>query len=1408
MIKKEDEVKENENSQAEVGVSWTEDQQKAIYTRDRNILVAAAAGSGKTAVLVERIIKIVTDETRPTDIDKLLVVTFTNAAASEMRERIAAAISKELHNNPQSKLLQRQLTLLNKSSITTIHSFCLEVIRNNFHVVDLDPNFRIADATEAVLLKQEALEELFEDRYISLNENQGSEEENSIETLGDTPNLSSIVNQGDTPSPLNQKETSSFINLVEAYSNNKEDLGLQGIVLSLYNFAMSSTNPAKWLIDSAEAFNIKDGYSFSDTPWAKVLMEDVNIELLGIEKVMNKALKIIENNEAITLYYEVFKSDLALIADLISAANNCFENLATAFEILAFVKLTTIKACKDKEKQKQVQEIRNKVKKQLQELQEQMMNASSESSLEDIKELYPLMKELSGLVIDLQDKYREKKKERSIIDFNDFEHYCLDILMEKNEDGEVVIDDDGKPEPSAVAIGLRNKYEEILIDEYQDSNMVQETLLNIISREKIGDPNVFMVGDVKQSIYRFRQARPELFLEKYNRYSKDEGAKTRKITLYKNFRSREVVINAVNYIFKQIMCKNIGDLDYTDEEALNLGAHFDELEGDGIVGGPVEIHLIEKEIKDPGEDNAENDEESGGQGRTNETQDEQQDEGQGKTNDEETPTNIEIEARIVAKRIKELMSHNDSDGNEIEAFKVYDKNIKEYRDVQYKDIVILLRATSAWAPPFLEQLNLENIPVYADTGTGYFSTIEIQIIMSLLQIIDNSRQDIPMLAVLRSPIGGFTSEELVDIRIGQREMTFYEAMVNFSGINESKNEDKEADLVDKVAANGDKHSDSVDEKVELVDKDNTTYEKSANEKDSTKDKLIKFLEKLDHFREINTYMPIDEFIWHLYTETGYYGYIGAMPGGSQRQANLKVLFQRARQYEETSYKGLFNFINFINKLKISSGDMGSAKTLGENEDVVRIMSIHKSKGLEFPVVFLSGMGKNFNLMDINKSILFHHDLGYGPDYVDSIRRISYPTVLKQALKKTIKIESLAEEMRVLYVALTRAKEKLIITGSMRNIEKNLSRMSSSLDENSEKLGEYEILKGKSYLDWIIPAVIRHVDGKPLRERIEIEDNTGNLIDHPASFSVRFWNRENVKKIEPMDEELIESAEERLSKLYKKTKHDKSIDNEDIDNKLNDNNVRDDVIRDIIIKDRVIKEIEKRLGYVYKYEASTKMPTVLTVTELKRKFNVEITEGESSNMYAPRLINKPKFLDEAKGLTPAERGTAMHSVVQRLDLSKVATLSEIEIQTGILVEKMLISKEEAKGIRSDKLIKLFKTELGQRMIKAFKLNLLKREVPFHMEINSTDIDKSLDVQIYADEKIILQGIIDCYFEEDGQIILVDYKTDLVKNGGAGLLVDQYRSQLDYYKKAIQVTLEKQVKESYLYLFSIDEAVEVK
>ncbi|MCB2290006.1 helicase-exonuclease AddAB subunit AddA [Clostridium sp. CS001] len=1334
--------KESEASKEQKQVTWTEDQQQAILTRDCNLLVAAAAGSGKTAVLVERIIKIVTDEQRPTDIDKLLVVTFTNASASEMRERIGEAISRELHKNPQSKLLQRQLTLLNKSSITTIHSFCLEVIRSNFHIVDLDPNFRIADQTEGVLLKQEALEELFEERYASII----IEEDRSIT---EDKNLEEESPEKFT-SFKNLKADSRFLNLVEAYSNNKEDLALQSIVLSLYNFAMSATNPTEWLRQKAEDFNIKEGYSFQDTSWAQVLMGDIKIELLGIEKVMIKALKIIEANEAIVLYTEVFKADLAIISDLISAASNSFENLAITFEVLSFSKLTTIKACKDKEKQKQVQEIRNKVKKQLQELQQQVIRANSGTALEDIKQLYPLMVELSQLVIDLQEKYKAKKKERSIIDFNDFEHYCLDILMQKDEQGEVILDDQGKPEPSSVAVQLRNKYEEILIDEYQDSNMVQETLLNIISREKIGAPNVFMVGDVKQSIYRFRQAKPELFLSKYNSYSKVQGDQNRKITLYKNFRSREQVIDAVNYIFKQIMCKNIGELDYTDEEALNLGANFQVKEPgeQGTIGGAVELHLIEKEIQDVTEENKGSSEEA--------ENPEELEEYQSKDQEDESPTNIQLEARIVAKRIKELMYRDSKD-----AFKVYDKNIKAYRFVDYKDIVILLRATSNWAPSFLEELKLEGIPVYADTGTGYFATIEIQIIMSLLQIIDNPRQDIPMLSVLRSPIGGFTAEELVDIRIGQREISFYEAMVNISTIEVVA----EARVSTEVKI-------EIEEKVEVE-------EKEQNQK--VVKKLSKFLEKLNHWRELCKHMPIDEFIWHLYTDTGYYGYIGAMPAGTQRQANLRVLFQRARQYAETSYKGLFNFINFINKLKVSSGDMGSAKTLGENENVVRIMSIHKSKGLEFPVVFLSGAGKNFNLMDINKSILFHHELGYGPDYVDPVRRISYPTILKEALKKKIKIESLSEEMRVLYVAFTRAKEKLIITGAMKNIERNLNRMSSSLEEANEKLGEYEILKAKSYLDWIVPTIIRHSDGKPLRELIEIEDNNVNILNHPANFEVRFWNRDHIVKANSAkeEEEIAASTAEKLKELQK---------NEAVC--------------------EFAGEIEKRLGFKYKYEKSTKMPTVLTVTELKRKFNIELEEGTSNNMYMPKLISKPKFLEEAKGLTPAEKGTAMHSVVQRLDLTKVATVSEINAQIDILIEKRLISSEEGKSVRREKLIKLYQTPLGQRMVKAFEANLLKREVPFHMEISSTDIDKSLKEDIYGEEKIMLQGIIDCYFEENGEIILVDYKTDSVKNGEVNSIIEKYKSQLDYYAKALKATLGKQVKESYLYLFSSDEAVEVK
>lgn len=1234
-------------------VKWTLDQQLAIDTHGCNLLVAAAAGSGKTAVLVERIIKMITHPTKPIDIDRLLVVTFTNAAASEMKERIAKAISEELKKHPKSRQLQRQLTLLNKASITTMHSFCLEVIRNNFHYIDIDPSFRIGDDTETILLKGETLEQMFEEAY---------EDDNcSIE----------------------------FLKLMECYSNNKDDLTLQNLVLDLYKFAMSSPYPKELLNQMAEDFNVDANYEFGESKWAEILMEDIRIELEGLYKAMAKAYNIIRNTEGLEPYEENFLDEVHMIQDLISACKGSWDNLYDEFGKISFKRLKACKKCENKDTQEKVKEIRNKAKKSIEDLKKQTVTYGSHETTLDLIELYPIMRELSNLVIEFMDRYAKAKRERGIIDFNDFEHFCLQILTEKNENGEVI--------PGKAALKLRDKYEEILVDEYQDSNDVQEAIVNAIAKkDKVNgrNNNVFMVGDVKQSIYRFRQAKPEIFLNKYNSYPFEKGETERKITLFKNFRSRKEILDAVNFIFKQIMSVNVGELEYDEKEALNLGADYVECaDENALVGGKIELHILEKNtsLNEEGDLNSQGEE-------------------------EEVPSNIQMEARMVVQRINEFV--NPKNG---EVFKVFDKEIKEYRKVEYKDIVILLRSTSKWAPVFMEELKENAIPAYADTGSGYFETLEIKTMLSLLQIIDNPRQDIPLIAVLRSPIASFTPEELIDIRLKDKDAEFYDVL-----------------------------------KIMTKEEENSKLQR----------KCSAFLARLNVWRDKAIHMSIDEFIWYIYTDTGYYGYVGAMDGGVQRQANLRILFQRARQYEQTSYKGLFNFINFINKLRISSGDMGSAKILGENENVVRIMSIHKSKGLEFPVVILSALGKGFNMQDLNQKVLFHGELGYGPDFVDINKRITYNTVLKQALKKKIKMESLSEEMRILYVALTRAKEKLIMTGAIKDIEKYAQKWSYGIDSDDEKLPEYQMLKAKNYLDWICPVIMRHKNAEKLREAAGIEEYmVSNLIEDDSKWDISLYKKsEIINGIE--GKKVLEELEE----VYNIEEHSKYY-----------------------------EEIKRRLEWEYDYIEASKLPTLFTVTELKRMKDAELYEDYSQKMYAPKLVKKPTFLEKNRKLTGAEKGTAVHAVMQKLDYKEELSEEQIKTQMDDMVRKELITPEQRACVDIHKIINFFNSNIGKRMLNAEKVY---REIPFHIQLKAIEIYNDLPKGKYHNEYIMLQGIIDCYFEEEDGVVLVDYKTDYIKDGELEKAKEKYKVQLEYYKRAIEEITGKKVKEKYLYLFYND------
>ena len=1241
---------------------WTNEQLQAIETRRCNLLVAAAAGSGKTAVLVERIIRIITGEENPVDIDKLLVVTFTSAAASEMRERIAAAISKALEKNPNSKNLQRQLTLLGRANITTMHSFCLDVIKNYFYTIDLDPSFRIGDETEATLMKNEIIEELFEEYY--------------------------------------EEDNEEFKELIEAYSGSKDDEKLKEMILSLYRFSMSGPWPEQWLMEKAEAFNISTLEELDKSEWVKVLKESLRVELNGFLNMYKKAIEIINDTDGLEPYLDAFNSDYDNLLRAYESLDSGLNDIYIALNSISFIKLKTVKKnqVSDENAQNSVKSIRDSVKKKIKSLIESTFEFTPQEALDGIIGVYPFMKTLATITLEFSKRFDEKKREKNILDFNDLEHLCLKILIDKDENNNIV--------PSKVAEHFMEFFDEVLVDEYQDSNNVQETIIDLVSRRRYEEANVFMVGDVKQSIYRFRQAKPELFLDKYNRYSLEDGSKDRKIQLYKNFRSRQEVIEGVNYIFKMVMSNTVGELEYTDEEALNLGASFKEANNEeSIVGGEIELHILDKS------------------GIVKEEEFIDEDSEDGSKEEEEDIDAITLEAKIVAKRIHELFETKDG-----KKFKVFDKDTNEYRDVRYKDIVILLRATKNWAEIFLDELGSEGIPVYADTGSGYFESIEIRTIMSLLKIIDNPLQDVPMIATLRSPICGFTAEELSDLRLLNKDLYFYEIIKEVSEGNYQVNE-------------------------------------------VLKFKCNNFIEDLSKWRERAIYTPIDEFIWYLYMDTAFYGYVGAMPNGKLRQANLKILFQRAKQYESTSFKGLFNFINFINKLRKSSGDMGSAKVLGENEDVVRIMSIHKSKGLEFPVVFCAGTGKQFNLMDLNSSILYHEELGFGPDYVNLEKRNAYTTLAKEAIKKRIRLETLSEEMRILYVAFTRAKEKLIITGATRDLEKAINNWVSSASLDEKIILPSEVLKGKSYLDWIALAMCKHADGEILRE---VAGVTRDLVRVDYSkWKIKFWNKDLLitnKEIEVVDEQneinLIEEAE-----------NIKSID----------------------------KEIERRLGYKYKYKEGAMLPSNVSVSDLKMS-DYEYDGIATLEIFKEKPLIKPKFLQEEKGLSAAERGTIMHYVMQKLNLSRVNSISEIKAQIEEMVLDKSLTEQEASTIWFKKIYNFYTSDLGKRVLKAFNNNnLVRREFPFFTEVSSLQLGENLEKKIYEDEKVRLQGIIDLFFQEDNEIVLVDYKTDYVEEGKEEDIIDRYRTQLAYYKEALEKVTGKQVKESYLYLFYIDKVV---
>ena len=1147
-------------------VKWTEEQQQAIKEKGANILVAAAAGSGKTAVLVERIINKVINE--KIDIDRILVVTFTSAAASEIRERILEAIYKKLEENPENTNLQKQINLINKANISTIHSFCLDVIRNNFYELDISSNFRVADTTEIELMKYEVLDELFEEKYLS-----------------------------------NDKD---FEDLINIYTGYRGDEGLQNLVLNIYKFIQSSPFPEKWLNDKVNLFK-NTNQDFAQTIWGKTILENIEEELTeGIMQLQN-ILKDMKKIDELSKFTKIIQEDIYNLEDILRYTNS-WDNTLTKINNLVWQKWPTDKKITIDLKE-QAKEVRNKVKEIINKSIKKKIAYDSIQANEDINEMHVTLTKLKNLLVEFMFKFASKKKEKNVVDFNDIEHFALKILIGENG------------EATELAKKYREKFQEIAIDEYQDSNLVQEQILTSISKGN----NIFMVGDVKQSIYKFRQARPELFLEKYKNYNlKQEFSGNSlglKIQLFKNFRSRENILNITNLVFQNIMSEKVGEIEYNEKEYLNYSAGYKEPEENTDYAGKTELHIIDLKEKE-----------------------------EIFINDEEIDEKIEVEkiensvleAKFVAKKINELLNSN---------YMVFDKE-QGYRKIRPKDIIILLRATTNIAPIYEKELADRNLPVFSDSSSQYLDTMEIQIIVSILKIINNPMQDIPLVTVLRSPIFAFTDNDLISIRLADKSCSFYESMI----------------------------------KARLV----------VNEQLNSKiDNVIYYLEK---WKQEEKYLPLDELIWQIYIDTNLINIVGLMPNGAIRQANLKMLFEKAKQFENASFKGLFNFINFIDRLKNNNGDLSSAKLIGENENVIRIMSIHKSKGLEFPVVFLCGTGKGFNMRDLNEDVLLHQDMGIGPKLIDFERRIEYDTLAKEAIKLKIKLETLSEEQRILYVALTRAKEKLIITGISKDLEKDFKQKRELLQIYNENMNiiDYKLVKKyKTYLDWLELVYLK---------------NENKITDIATLYTYTKTDLE--KDLNNKEQEKLNNIKE---KIFENTKDLKNAEN--------------------------IKEI---LNWKYRYKKSSEIPTKTAVTRLKAEEDKKI-----------ELTEIPKFMEKEKKITPAEKGTLMHLCMQRLNEKQTYTKETIKQMIQSLVLKEIITTTEADAINIDTLYKYTKSALWNDLSKAKEIH---KEQPFYINIPAKEIYENIE----TDENILVQGIIDLYYiSEDNKLILIDYKTDYVK-----------------------------------------------
>lgn len=1246
---------------------FTDDQWQAIYQDGNNLLVAASAGSGKTTVLVQRIIEKIKNGV---NVDELLVVTFTESAAIEMKERIQTAIQKAINqavDDTQYRHLLRQTTLLSQASISTIHAFCLKVIQRFFYLIDIDPVFRImADTIEVEMLKEDVWEELKEDLYADFN--------------------------------------SAFRKLAKAYSTERNDDGLRDLIFSLYNFSRANPEPEIWLKNMGELYDVEQGLEKSPL-YQMLLKPQIEQELLGILYDCNQAQHLGGFADETVNQRELIENEKNIIESVYEAMRN--DDYQLAFESLHALSFKTWRgATKKNESYKEtimlMKNLRDKYKKSIQKIQENFFVRSREEHENIILETKPFIDEMARVTNLFSQAYWQKKVSENMLDFNDLEHLTLEILMPMK---------DGKRQPSEASLYYREKFSEVLIDEYQDVNKLQESILFGVTRHEAGKENLFMVGDVKQSIYAFRLADPGLFLQKYQSFGESKNGE--RIILAANFRSRGEVIQFTNFIFKQLMDKRVGEMDYDHLAELKQGnlsfPDTDDLETEIMIylKGEKEESVERQEV------NTQSDFE----------------------NTLEIDDKATGEITMVAQKIVAMIKANTQ---------IYDKNTKKTRPLSYKDIV-LLTPTKKNNLLLLETFKEYGIPVILNDSQSFFQRTEISIILSVLKIIDNPRQDIPLVAVLRSPIVGLNERQLARIRLSEPKGEFFDAFRTFM-------------------------------KMEHPDSD---YEaKDASEK------LHIFLEHLSNWRDYTKQDNLVNLIWRIYEDTHFLDYVGGMAAGKQRVANLHALYERAQKFESTNFKGLFQFIRFIERIQDRDQDLAEPTTFSEDEDAVRIMTIHASKGLEFPVVFVLDMSKRFNKTDIRGKYIFSEKYGIGTDYFDVDKRLQFVSLARIALANEKEKSLLAEEMRKLYVALTRAEQKLFLVGSYETEEKMWQEWSAVDDSSENVIPDHLRLQASNMMTWIGLSLYRHGNLQP---DSLTKQYRGELAVYPVKFALSLKSEADLLgNILTVDLEEEADVNQLITDLTSRTGSD-----------------------EMVADYRLAKKI---METPYPFIAATHTTSYQSVSEIKRLFEdpdinnlLQIDfEGQSkTGRYVEPDLPRPNFMQQIKKPTHAEIGTAVHYVMQHVPLDSDITKESIDLLIEQLVRTKAIEENVASQINSEIISQFFEMPLGKEILSHHEA--VFREVPFTMLMKASNLFE--EIPHGSEDNLLIHGIIDGFIEYEDHIILFDFKTDYVGNN-LDKIISKYKGQMIVYREALQEIKKKRVSEAYICLLQTQQNIAIE